>query len=165
MTPRSAKIGQSGIGALSGDASRTSTRTCWPNLPIEPLWVPLSAAIEFNRLIAQRFGGRHELRNIAALKLALASPWNLWVYSKVNDPAALAAALFADMTRVNAFADGNRRTAFLCAVAFIEAQGCVFSMPDSVVSAEQLRDFAEGRRGEKALAEWLRDWIGPADHG
>jgi prophage maintenance system killer protein len=128
-------------------------------LPTEPRWLPLSAAIDFNRLVTQRFGGHHEVRNMPALKLALASPWNLWVYSKVNDPAALAAALFVDMTAVDAFAEGNKPTAFLCAAAFIEAQGCSFSMPHSAVSAEKLRDFAERRRGEKALAEWLRDWI------
>lgn len=127
----------------------------------EPRWLPLSAAIEFNRLIVRRFGGRHEVRDAAGLRLALASPWNLWVYSKVNDPAALAAALFADMTSIKAFADGNTQTAFLCSAAFIEAQGCSLSMPDGAVSAENLRAFAERRRGEKALAEWLRDWIGP----
>jgi prophage maintenance system killer protein len=79
---------------------------------------------------------------MAALKLALASPWNIWVYSKVADPAVLAAALFVDMASVNPFAGGNRRTAFLCAAAFIEAQGCSLTMPDSEVNAEKLRDFA-----------------------
>jgi death-on-curing protein len=130
-------------------------------LPTEPRWLPPSAAIELNRHVVERLGGRHEVRNIAALKLALASPWNIWVYYKVEDPAVLAAALFVDMTSVNAFADGNRRTAFLCAAAFIEAQGSSFTMPDSEVSARKLRDFAERRRGENALAEWLRYWISP----
>lgn len=96
---------------------------------------------------------------MAALKLALASPWNIWVYSKVVDPAVLAAALFSDMASVNAFESGNKGTAFLCAVAFIEAQSCSFAMPDSEVSALKLREFAERRRGENALAEWLRYWI------
>jgi hypothetical protein len=31
-------------------------------------------------------------------------------------------------------------------------------MPDSEISAETLRQFAERRFGEKALAEWLRLW-------
>ena len=71
----------------------------------------------------------------------------------------LAAALFADMSSVNAFANGNKRTAFLGAVAFIEAQGCSFTMPDTEISAQKLHDFAERRLGENALAEWLRIWI------
>jgi len=29
---------------------------------------------------------RHRLTSLSALKLALASPWNIWVYSKVVDP-------------------------------------------------------------------------------
>jgi prophage maintenance system killer protein len=112
-----------------------------------------------NRQIVERFGGHHEVRNIAALKLALASPRNIWVYSKVEDPAVPAAALLVDMTSVKAFSSGNGRTAFLCAAAFIEAQGCLLTMPDSGISAEKLRDFAERRRGKNALAEWLRYWI------
>jgi hypothetical protein len=39
---------------------------------LEPWWLPLSAATEFNRQIVEKFGGRHEIRNIAALKLVLA---------------------------------------------------------------------------------------------
>jgi prophage maintenance system killer protein len=64
------------------------------------------------------------------------------------------------MTSVNAFAEGNKQTAFLGAAVFPEAQGCSFPMPDTEVSAQNLRDFARHRRGEKALAEWLRYWIG-----
>src|SRR6266446_6262579 len=103
----------------------------WRSLPTEPRWLPLSAAIAFNRQVVEKFGGRHGLRNIALLKLALASPWNIWVYSKVTDPAVLAAALLADIAGVNAFEDGNKRTAFLCAVTFIEANGYSFALPDS----------------------------------
>ena len=131
----------------------------WRSLPTEPHWLPLSAAIPFNRQVVEKFGGRHELRNIAALKLALASPWNIWVYSKVEDPAVLAAALFVDVASVNAFVDGNKRSAYLCAVALIEANGYSFTMPDSEVSAQKLRAFAERRFGENALAGWLRYWI------
>ena len=128
-------------------------------MPTEPRWLPVCAAIEFNRQVVEKCGGRHQLRNIAAQKLALASPWNIWVYSKVDDPAVLTAALFADLASVNAFAHGNKRTAFLCAVAFVEANGYSFTLPDSEASAEKLRAFAERRLGENALAEWLRYWI------
>ena len=128
-------------------------------MPTEPRWLPLAAAIEFNRQVVERFSGRHEVRNVVALKLALASPWNIWVYSKVVDPAVLTAALFSDLASVNAFECGNKRTAFLCAVAFIEGDGRSFTMPDSEISAEKLRGFAERRLGENALAEWLRYWI------
>ncbi len=122
--------------------------------------MPLPAAVEFNRQVVEKFGGNHQLRSSGALKLALASPWNLWVYSKVVDPAVLAAALFSDLASVNAFECGNKRTAFLCAVAFIEANGRSFTMPDSEISAERLRGFGERRLGENALAEWLRYWVG-----
>jgi len=130
------------------------------NSATEPRWLPLPAAVEFNRQVVEKFGGNHQLRSSGALKLALASPWNLWVYSKVVDPAVLAAALFSDLASVNAFECGNKRTAFLCAVAFIEANGRSFTMPDSEISAERLRGFGERRLGENALAEWLRYWVG-----
>ena len=128
-------------------------------MPTEPRWLPLSAVVGFNRRVVEKFGGRHALWNVSALKLALASPWNIWIYSKIDDPAVLAATLLADIASVNAFADGNKRTAFLCATAFSEVNGYSFTMPDSEISAETLRQFAERRFGEKALAEWLRFWI------
>ena len=151
--------GRNPIGKLWGGASSRITEKRWLSLSTEPRWLPLSAAIEFNRQVIQKFGGTHRVRNLAAIELALASPWNLWAYSKVVDPAVLAAALFSDMASVEAFEDANKRTAFLCAVAFIGANGSCFTMPDGEVSARKLREFAERRLGEKALAEWLRYWI------
>lgn len=140
--------------------SRRAMEPSSRSLATEPRWLPPYAAVEFNRQIVEKFGGNHQLCSLGALKLALASPWNIWVYSKVVDPAVLAAALFSDLASVNAFECGNKRTAFLCAVAFIEANGRSFTMPDSEISAEKLRGFAERRFGENALAEWLRYWIG-----
>jgi death on curing protein len=127
--------------------------------PTEPRWLPLAAAVAYNRAIVGKFGGRHEVRDMAALRLALASPWNLWVYSKCEDMAALAAALYIDLAGARAFADGNRRTALLCMAAFLAANGYAFAPPGAAVSAEKLCAFAERRLGERALAEWLRDWI------
>jgi prophage maintenance system killer protein len=63
------------------------------------------------------------------------------------------------MANVPAFAHGNLATAFLRAVALIELNGYSFTLPDGEVGAQKLRDFAERRLGERALAEWLRDWI------
>jgi prophage maintenance system killer protein len=73
----------------------------------------------------------------------------------VTDPAVLAAALLADFVGVNAFDDGSKRPAFLCAVAFIESNGCSFTLPDSEISAPMVRGFAERRVGENALAKRL----------
>ena len=92
-------------------------------------------------------------------KLALASPWHVWAHSKVADPAVLAAALFADLATVDAFEEGDKSTAFLCAVASVEANGYSFIVPDSEATAARVRDFADRRVGENALAEWLRYWI------
>jgi len=78
-------------------------------LTTEPRWLALCAAIEFNRHVVEVDGGRHELRDLATLKLALASPWSIRAYSRVDDPAVLAATLFADLASVNAFVHGNQR--------------------------------------------------------
>ena len=129
------------------------------SFPTEPHWLPPAAAVAFNRLLAGRAGRMHALRDPAMLRQALASPWNLWVYSKTEDPAALAAALFVDLANAGAFAHANTATAFLCMVAFLEANGYCLALPDAPVAAEKLRDFAARRFGERALADWLRDWI------
>lgn len=78
-----------------------------------------------------------------------------------------AAALLADLAAVRVFAARDKRTAFLCTVALIEANGYSCAMPDSEAIADGVRDVAGHRFWRKRAWSYRIDL--PAsertDHG
>src|ERR1051325_6845317 len=114
----------------------------------EPLWVPIEIVIALNAEEAAKTGEPHELRNRAALERALAHPWNVWVYFMDRDIAVLAARLYTSLADAHAFAEGNKRTAFRAAVAFVEANGYDFEMPQQPHAIERLLGYFDGRLGQ-----------------
>jgi death-on-curing protein len=127
----------------------------------EPLWVPLETVVAVNAEEAARSGECHELRDRAALQRALAHPWNVWVYFMDGDIAVLAARLYTSLADAHAFAEGNKRTAFRAAVAFIEANGYSFEMPSQPHAIERLLGYFDGKLGQAGVVEWFRFWMTP----
>ena len=125
----------------------------------EPQWLPIEAVIAFNREEAEKTDEPHELRDRAALQRALAHPWNVWVYFMDRDIAVLAARLYTSLANAHAFAAANKRTAFRAAVAFIEANGYEFDMPQQRHPLDQLLGFFDGRLGQSGVVEWFRMWM------
>ena len=95
----------------------------------EPRWVPIETVIAFNAEEVAKTGEMHALQDRAALQRALAHPWNVWVYFMDRDIAVLAAWLYTSVANARAFAEGNKRTAFRAASAFVEANGYALDMP------------------------------------
>jgi prophage maintenance system killer protein len=127
----------------------------------EPRWVSLDAVIGFNRDEVERSGEPHELRDRAALQRALAHPWNVWVYFMDHDVAVLAARLYTSLADADAFAAGNKRTAFRAAVAFVETNGYAFGMPPQRHPIERLLGYFDGQLGQSGVVEWFRLWMTP----
>ncbi|MGD9615035.1 MAG: type II toxin-antitoxin system death-on-curing family toxin [Alphaproteobacteria bacterium] len=128
----------------------------------EPRWIPLEAVVAYNSEEVEKSGGRHELRDRAALQRALAHPWNVWVYFMDRDIAVLAARLYTSLANARAFAEGNKRTAFRAATAFVEANGYSFDMPsDQPHAIERLLEYFDGRLGQSGVVEWFRFWMTP----
>jgi len=127
----------------------------------EPRWVAIEAVVAFNRDEVPKTGEEHALRDPAALERALAHPWNVWAYFMDRDIATLAARLYTSIATAHAFAAGNKRTAFRAAVAFIEANGCVFDMPPQRHAVERLLGYFDGRLGQSGVVEWFRMWMTP----
>jgi death-on-curing protein len=128
----------------------------------EPRWVPIEAVIAFNREAVEQSGERHQLRDPKALQNALAHPWNVWVYFMDRDIAVLAARLYTSLADARAFADGNKRTAFRAAVAFVEANGYAFTMPQQPHPIDRLLGYFDGRLGQSGVVEWFRLWTTPS---
>ncbi len=127
----------------------------------EPLWVPIEALIAFNADEVAETGELHEVRDRAALQRALAHPWNVWVYFMDRDIAVLAARLYTSLADAHAFAEGNKRTAFRAAVAFVEANGYSFDMPQQRHAIERLLGYFDGKLGQSGVVEWFRFWMTP----
>jgi death on curing protein len=128
----------------------------------EPIWVPLEAVVTYNKEEVEKTGEPHELRDRTSLQRALAHPWNVWVYFMDRDIAVLAARLYTSLADAHAFAEGNKRTAFRAATAFIEANSYVLDMPpDPPHAIERLLGYFEGKLGQSGVVEWFRLWMTP----
>jgi death-on-curing protein len=127
----------------------------------EPSWISIDAVIAYNNEEVGKSGELHELRDCAALQRALAHPWNVWVYFMDRDIAVLAARLYTSLANAHAFAEGNKRTAFRAAIAFIEANGYTFDMPQQPHAIERLLGYFDGRLGQSGVVEWFRFWMTP----
>jgi death-on-curing protein len=104
-------------------------------------------------------GGGNGVRDAGLLDSALQRPRNLAAYGN-PDAAALAASLAFGIARNHPFVDGNKRTAFVAAATFVEANGNRFeaSEPDVVLTFVAL---AAGDLSEDDLADWFRRNIRP----
>lgn len=115
---------------------------------------PLVLAIH-DRQLAEH-GGSLGLRDERLLESALARPEQLLAYGDPEpDIASLAASLAYGIARNHPFIDGNKRTAFVAYLMFLELNDCVFdaSPEDRYLTMLAL---AEGKLKEKDFAVWLR---------
>jgi death-on-curing protein len=127
----------------------------------EPLWIATETVISFNAEEVAKTGEPHEVQDRVALQRALAHPWNVWVYFMDRDIAVLAARLYTSLANAHAFAEGNKRTAFRAAIAFIETNGCSFDMPQQPHAIERLLFYFDGKLGQAGVVEWFRFWMIP----
>ncbi|HRQ90191.1 MAG TPA: type II toxin-antitoxin system death-on-curing family toxin, partial [Bacteroidia bacterium] len=67
----------------------------------------------------------------------------------------LASSLAGGIVRNHPFIDGNKRTGFLCAALFLEANGLSFNASEEEV-VERTLALAAGAIDEEDYAEWLR---------
>jgi len=68
-------------------------------LPNEPLWLPIEAVIEYNRLEVEATGEHHFVRDLGLLESAVARPQNAFAYGE-EDLVVLAVRLMAASRRL-----------------------------------------------------------------
>lgn len=99
-------------------------------------------------------GGLLGVRDAALLESALHRPMQQCLYDETTDLCVLAASLADAVVQNHAFLDGNKRTAFLCAVLFLEKNGVVFQ-PDVADAVEWFRKLANHETDALATATWI----------
>ena len=129
----------------------------------EPRWVSLEAVVALNRVETAKTGERHELRDRAALEIAVKRPWNVWVYFMDRDFATLAMSLLVAIAGARAFAAGNERTAYRAALALLEANGIALDLGVNRERAEErLFEYFRGRLSQAGVVEWFKNWMSSA---
>ena len=105
-------------------------------MPSEPVWISAEDVIEINAEAVARTGERFLLRDKGLLESAVARPRHRWAYGE-EDILSLAVALLLGVALNHPFEQGNKRTAFIAAVEFLELNGY------QLVPEANTRDFAD----------------------
>ena len=123
---------------------------------MEPRWIPLELVLAIHDRQLAEHGGREGVRDMNALKSALARPQNLLAYGNASTLFELAAVLAVGIAKNHPFIDGNKRTALVVAMSFLEVNGYE-SDTDEESIAVVFEQLAEGKLNERQLAAWLEE--------
>lgn len=129
-------------------------------MPDEPVWLPVEVVVEINRAAVAITGEAHFVRDQGLLQSALARPQNAFAYGE-EDIVALAVRLLAGVALGHAFEQGNKRTAFIAMVQFLNANGFDVAIEDSLPWAHAVIDLVEHRSTEEDFVRALRPYIVP----
>lgn len=122
----------------------------------EPLWIEESDAFAFQERALAEFGGAEGVRDHALLQSALARPKHIFACAESPTLHEMAAAYIAGLVQNHPFVDGNKRTAFLVGILFLELNGYRFTASEEA-AAQAVIDVAAGRLDEASLTDFLTD--------
>jgi len=121
-------------------------------------WLTRPAVLAIHEALLAEHGGLDGLRDEGLLDSALASAQHAARYLKDADLPALAARYASAIVRNHPFLDGNKRTAFVSAVVFLEINGWTLHAPEAEVVA-MVEGLAARETSEPAFADWLRQSV------
>lgn len=118
------------------------------------VWFEIETALAIHAEQLEEHGGGEGIRDRALLESALARPQQLAAYGE-PDVYDLAAAYAFGVAKNHPFVDGNKRTAFVLAEAFLILHGARLDADDASCVIETLR-LAAGEHDADSFAAWLR---------
>jgi death on curing protein len=128
----------------------------------EPDWLPIEVVIRINEDSVTETGEPFFLRDRSLLESALARPLNHYIYGE-EDVFNLATTLIFGIARNHPFAQGNKRTAFLSAVLFLEQNGYIFSCANNEILGKAIEFVIDDRLTEAEFKEMIRPYVVPYD--
>lgn len=99
-----------------------------------------------------------ETDRIGLAASALMAPWPVMGHEKYPTLVEKASVIAWRLAKNHALPDGNKRTAFLCMVDFLDRNGCKFTDPPVEETVEILRGIADNVITEPAFTSWLRQY-------
>ena len=121
----------------------------------QPYWFSREEVLALHEMLLADFGGGSGVRDETMLGSALARPQQLHTYGSPSY-AELAASYAYGLVRNHPFVDGNKRTGFVLAVAFLERNGIPFKATE-VDSVLRTLALAAGELDEVGYAAWLAE--------
>jgi death on curing protein len=126
----------------------------------EPQWLPVEVVIEINLSAVLITGETHFVRDPGLLESAVARPQNAFAYGE-EDVLALAVRLMAGIAQSHAFEQGNKRTAFVAMVQFLEANGFEVLIEDTSDWADRVIGLIEHRATQEDFVHAIRPFVVP----
>ncbi len=129
----------------------------------EPHWINDDEVTAISAQAVAMFGGLSgDVRDENLLKAAVGRPLNKWHYDHPKpDIFTLAAAYCFALVKGHAFHDGNKRTAYIVAIIFLEQNG-VICAPKQADIVTTMLGAADGSVSENDLAKWFAMNSSPA---
>lgn len=121
----------------------------------EPVWIDERDTLALHDRLLALDSGATGVRNIGLLQSALARPRQLYSYGEAPDTVDMAAAYTVGIVRNHPFVDGNKRTAFVVGVLFLEINGYRFTASEEDATKAVL-GLAAGTLDETSFIRWLR---------
>jgi death on curing protein len=118
-------------------------------------WIEADVTLAYHKRQIAEHGGTEGLRDEGLLLSALARPQNLIAYGEDVDIAGLAASYAFGIAKNHPFLDGNKRTALVVSISFLNLNGYDFDV-DPAETYEVFYDLAQGVLSEDELADWFR---------
>jgi death-on-curing protein len=124
---------------------------------MSPEFLDLQAVLELHTFGLGRWGGLDGIRDQGALEGAIAQPQATFDGEFLHgDLFSMAAAYAFHIAESQAFIDGNKRTALLAAVVFLDLNGFRLPEPEDVLYLAML-EIADRKMAKSQLANLLRE--------
>ena len=120
-----------------------------------PVWIDERDALALHGRLLALDGGAARVRNVGLLQSTLTRPQQLPAYGDGPDSIDMAAAYTVGIVRNHPFVDGNKRTAFVVGVLFLELNGQRFTATEEDATQAVL-GLAAGTLDEATFTRWLR---------
>jgi len=120
----------------------------------EPLWISKKAVLAMHQEQLSEHGGSDGIRDETLLDSALAKPRNVLAYAEAPDIFHLAASYAFGIARNHAFVDGNKRTALVVSLTFLDRNGWDLEASKADVYFTFLH-LADGSLSEDELTAWF----------
>ena len=122
------------------------------------LYLTISQIRELHDFVIQEYGGTDGLRGLASLDSIVEAPQNV-VYFQDGDVFEQASAYAYSIVQNNPFMDGNKGTALVAALVFLEINGITEHDYNKSLLVQAMLYLAEGKMNANLFAQFLRDAV------
>ncbi len=119
-----------------------------------PKWILEEVVKAIHGMVLSEHGGSEGVRDITLLESALSRAPQKFAYNNKATVFELAAAYSFGIAKNHPFVDGNKRTAFMAGVIFLEINGYKF-LASETESTTIFEGLAESNISEPELSTWL----------